>query len=225
MAGRITPAAGRYGGRTASERRAERRERFLEAGLELFGGSSGYRATKIVDLCRTAGLSTRQFYEEFRTLEDVLAELHLHVNDTAERAVLAVLPQAQELDPIERYSRLFRAYAAGATADPRHTRIAFVEIIGVSPRLDRQRLDRRARWIGFLCHQAEAAAARGEIPPGDYRVAAAAFIGAVNGLMHDWAVGWVDATLDQIIDELLEILLARFRVLAATDPRPPRGPG
>ncbi|SEG75271.1 DNA-binding transcriptional regulator, AcrR family [Thermomonospora echinospora] len=218
MAGRITPAAGRYGGRSAAERQAERRRRFLEAGLDLFGAGPGYRATKITDVCRAAGLSTRQFYEEFRTLEDLLAELHLYVNDVAAQAVVDLLPQVQHLDPIDRYTRLFRAYAAGVTADPRHTRIAFVEIIGVSPRLDRQRLDRRARWIDFLCEQAEAAAARGEIPARDFRVPAAAFIGAINGLMHDWAVGWVDATLDQIIDELLQILLGRLQFAAGEGP-------
>ncbi|MEU5877059.1 TetR/AcrR family transcriptional regulator [Spirillospora sp. NPDC047279] len=213
MAGRITPAAGRYGGRSATERQAERRGRFMEAGLDLFGGGPGYRATKVTDVCRAAGLSTRQFYEEFHTLEDLLAELHLYVNDAAERSVMAALPDdVADLTPIERYTRLFRAYAAGATADPRHTRIAFVEIIGVSPRLDRQRLDRRARWIDFLCQQADEAAARGEIAPGDYRVTAAAFIGAINGLMHDWAVGWVDAGLDQIVDELLQLLLDRLHL-------------
>ncbi|MFG2000536.1 TetR/AcrR family transcriptional regulator [Spirillospora sp. NPDC048911] len=214
MAGRITPAAGRYGGRTAGERQAERRGRFQEAGLDLFGAGPGYRATKITDICKAAGLSTRQFYEEYHTLEDLLAELHLYVNDTAEQSVLAVLPELPGLAPLDRYTRLFRAYAAGATADPRHTRIAFVEIIGVSPRLDRQRLDRRARWIEFLSEQAREAAERGEIPPRDYRVTAAAFIGAINGLMHDWAVGWVDATLDQIIDELLQILLDRLHISA-----------
>lgn len=212
MAGRITPAAGRYGGRLAAERQAERRGRFLEAGLDLFGAGPGYRATKIIDVCKAAGLSTRQFYEEFHTLEDLLAELHLHVNDIAQQAVLATLPQVQDLHPIDRYTRLFRAYATGTTADPRHSRIAFVEIIGVSPRLDRQRLDRRARWIDFLCEQAQAAADHGEIASRDYRITAAAFIGAVNGLMHDWAVGWVDATLDQIIDELLQVLLDRLHV-------------
>ncbi|WP_218670867.1 TetR/AcrR family transcriptional regulator [Microbispora sp. GKU 823] len=165
VAGRITPAAGRYGGRSAEERQAERRRRFLEAGLDLFGGGPGYRATRITDVCRAAGLSSRQFYEEFHTLEDLLAELHLYVNDVAQRSVLAVLPQVRHLEPIDRCTRLFRAYAAGATADPRHTRIAFVEIIGVSPRLDRQRLDRRARWIDFLCEQLDDAAGRGEIPP------------------------------------------------------------
>ncbi|MEU7889647.1 TetR/AcrR family transcriptional regulator [Microbispora bryophytorum] len=216
VAGRITPAAGRYGGRSAAERQAERRERFLKAGLDLFGAGPGYRATRITDVCRAAGLSSRQFYEEFHTLEDLLADLHLHVNDIAQQAVLDVLPQVRHLDPIDRCSQLFRAYAAGATADPRHTRIAFVEIIGVSPRLDRQRLDRRARWIDLVCEQLDDAAGRGGIVPRDFRVTAAAFIGAINGLMHDWAVGWVDATRDQIVDELLLMLLGR---LQATDER------
>ncbi|MFF5263072.1 TetR/AcrR family transcriptional regulator [Actinomadura viridis] len=212
MAGRITPAAGRYAGKAAAERQADRRRRFFEAGLDLFGAGPGYRATRLTDVCRAAGLSTRQFYEEFRTLEDLLAELHLYVNDTAQRAVLAALPETEGLSLVERHSRLFRAYAAGATADPRHARIAYVEVIGVSPRLDRQRLERRARWIDFLCGQAAEAVERGEIPPDDYHVAAAAFIGAVNGLMHDWSVGWVDATLDQVVEELLQILLNRFNM-------------
>ncbi|GLZ12157.1 TetR family transcriptional regulator [Actinomadura sp. NBRC 104425] len=220
MAGRITPAAGRYAGRSAAERQAERRRRFLEAGLDLFGAGPGYRATRLTDVCRAAGLSTRQFYEEFRTLEDLLAELHLHVNDVAERAVLAALPQVRHLPAAERYAQLFRAYAAGATGDPRHTRIAYVEIIGVSPRLDRQRLDRRARWIDFIHRQAREAVARGEIPDRDYRVTATAFIGAVNGLMHDWAVGWVDATLDEVVEELVQILLSRLHLA----PPPPAGP-
>ncbi|WP_030176492.1 TetR/AcrR family transcriptional regulator [Spirillospora albida] len=211
MAGRITPAAGRYGGRPAAERRAERRERFLAAGLELFGAGPGYRATKVTDLSRAAGLSTRQFYEEFQTLEDVLAALHLRVNDAAEGTVLAALPGAADLDPVDRCAHLFRAYARGATGDPRHTRIAFVEIIGVSPRLDRQRLERRSRWISFLCGELDAAAARGEIAARDFRVTAAAFIGSVNGLMHDWSVGWVDATLDEVIEELLQMLLGRLQ--------------
>ncbi|ACZ00434.1 MULTISPECIES: TetR/AcrR family transcriptional regulator [Thermomonospora] len=221
MAGRITPAAGRYAGRSAAERQAERRRRFLEAGLELFGAGPGYRATKVTDVCRAAGLSTRQFYEEFHDLEDLLGELYLHVNDVAERSVQAALPQVEHLGPIDRYTRLFRAYATAVTADPRHTRIAFVEVIGVSPRLDRRRLERRARWVDFLCRQAEAAIARGEIPARDYRVTATAFVGAVNGLMHDWAVGWVDATCEQVIDELLQMLLSRLHITAAQEPEGP----
>jgi hypothetical protein len=86
-----------------------------------------------------------------------------------------------------------------------------VEIVGVSPRLEEQRLARRARWIGLIRAEADAAVVRGEAAPRDYRLAATAFIGSVNGLLHDWSAGWVDATLDEVVDELVRLLLGMLR--------------
>ncbi|MFD5813515.1 TetR/AcrR family transcriptional regulator [Streptomyces sp. NPDC127038] len=211
MAGRLRQPTGRYGGRTAEERQAERRRRFLDAGLQLFGAGPGYRSTTVAALSETAGLSTRQFYEAFRGLEDVLAALHLQVNDWAEQAALDALAGARDLPLAERATALFRAYAANVTSDPRRIRITFVEIIGVSPRLEEQRLARRARWVEFICAEAAAAVARGEAEPRDHRLAATAFIGSVNGLLHDWNAGWVDATLDEVVEELVRQLLAILR--------------
>ncbi|MFF3289494.1 TetR/AcrR family transcriptional regulator [Streptomyces sp. NPDC003023] len=211
MAGRFRQPTGRYGGRSAEERQAERRRRFLDAGLQLFGDTPGYRATTVAALSEAAGLSTRQFYEEFRTLEDVLAALHLQVNDWAEEAALAALAQAAPLPVAERAAAVFRAYAANVTGDPRRIRITFLEIIGVSPQMERQRLARRSRWVDFICAEAARAVERGEAEPRDHRIAAAAFIGSVNGLLHDWTAGWVDATLDEIVDELVRMLLGILR--------------
>jgi AcrR family transcriptional regulator len=218
VAGRLKAPTGRYGGKTAAQRQAERRGRFLDAALELFGGDPGYRATTVAALSEAAGLSTRQFYEEFRTLEDVLAALHLQVNDWAEQAVLTAFAEAQELPLAARVTAIFRAYAASVTGDPRRIRITFVEIIGVSPRLEEQRLARRSRWVDLICAEAETAAARGEAAARDYRIAAAAFIGSVNGLLHDWSAGWVDATLDEVVDELVRQLLGILRPPGWTTP-------
>ncbi|WP_409467629.1 TetR/AcrR family transcriptional regulator [Streptomyces sp. HC307] len=211
MAGRLRAPTGRYGGRSAEERQAERRRRFLDAALQLFGDSPGYRSTTVAALSEAAGLSTRQFYEEFRTLEDVLADLHLKVNDWAEEAVLAAAADTEGLAIEDRATAIFRSYAGNVTADPRRIRITFVEIVGVSPRLEEQRLARRARWVDFICAEAQAAAERGEAAPRDYRVAATAFIGSVNGLIHDWSAGWVPATLDEVVDELVRQLLGILR--------------
>ncbi|MDN3026753.1 TetR/AcrR family transcriptional regulator [Streptomyces sp. S.PB5] len=211
MAGRLKAPTGRYGGKTAEERQAERRRRFLDAALQLFGDTPGYRNTTVAALSEAAGLSTRQFYEEFRTLEDVLAALHLQVNDWAEQAVVAAVAHADALPLADRASAIFRAYAADVTSDPRRIRITFVEIIGVSPRLEEQRLARRARWINLVCAEADAAVARGEAAPRDYRLPAAAFIGAVNGLLHDWSAGWVDASLEEAVEELVRQLLSILR--------------
>jgi AcrR family transcriptional regulator len=212
MAGRITPAEGRYGGKDAAERRDERRRRFQAAGLESFGTGAGYRGTRLGDLCRAAGLSSRQFYEEYRTLEDLLADLHLYVNDVAGKAVAAALPALGDLTLAESLPLMVHAYVKGACADLRHARIAYVEVVGVSPRMDRQRLERRAIWVELINRLAAEAVSRGEIPPGNYRITAAAIIGAVNGLMHDWVVGWVDATLDEIADELAQMVLGRYQI-------------
>ncbi|MFC9910707.1 TetR/AcrR family transcriptional regulator [Streptomyces sp. NPDC059862] len=211
MVGRLRAPTGRYGGRSAEERQAERRRRFLDAALQLFGDSPGYRSTTVAALSEAAGLSTRQFYEEFRTLEDVLADLHLKVNDWAEEAVLAAAADTEGLPIEDRATAIFRSYAGNVTADPRRIRITFVEIVGVSPRLEEQRLARRARWVDFICAEAQAAAERGEAAPRDYRVAATAFIGSVNGLIHDWSAGWVPATLDEVVDELVRQLLGILR--------------
>ncbi|MFE6993937.1 TetR/AcrR family transcriptional regulator, partial [Streptomyces pharetrae] len=147
----------------------------------------------------------------FRTLEDVLAALHLQVNDWAEQAVRAAVADAAGLPLADRVATIFHAYAADVTADPRRIRITFVEIVGVSPRLEEQRLARRARWIDLIRAEAEAAVARGEAAPRDYRLPAAAFIGSVNGLLHDWSAGWVDATLDEVVTELVRQLLGILR--------------
>ncbi|MFI1505390.1 TetR/AcrR family transcriptional regulator [Streptomyces sp. NPDC020597] len=222
MAGRLKAPTGRYGGKSAEQRQAERRGRFLDAALRSFGGAPGYRGTTVASLSEAAGLSTRQFYEEFRTLEDVLAELHLQVNAWAEEAVVAAAVAAEGKSLPERATAIFRAYAANVTSDPCRIRITFVEIVGVSPRLDEQRLARRARWIDLICAEATAAAARGEGAPRDYRLAATAFIGSVNGLLHDWSAGWVDATLDEVVDELVRQLLAMLRP-AEWEPGGPQG--
>ncbi len=65
--------------------------------------------------------------------------------------------------------------------------------------------------MNLICSEAEAAVARGEAAPRDYRLAATAFIGSVNGLLHDWSAGWVDATLDEVVDELVRMLLGVLR--------------
>ncbi|MGG9005478.1 TetR/AcrR family transcriptional regulator, partial [Streptomyces lividans] len=126
-------------------------------------------------------------------------------------AVNTAAAGARGLPLADRAAVIFRAYAANVTADPRRVRITFVEIVGVSPRLEEQRLARRARWVDLICAEARSAAVRGEAATRDHRLAATAFIGGVNGLLHDYSAGWVDATLDEVVDELVHLLLAVLR--------------
>ncbi|MGA4840681.1 TetR/AcrR family transcriptional regulator [Streptomyces sp. G45] len=196
-----------YGGKPAAQRRAERRERLLKAGAELFGARpGGYRTASVAALCARADLSTRQFYEEFRNLEEVLAALHGRIHRAARAAITATLAEA-EGSVRERAEAAFRAYARVLTAHPHLVRVAFAEAASVSPELERQRFEARQGWVDLLVGALDEAAARGEIGARDYRVAALGFVAAVNGLLYDWTVGYVDAPLDTIVDELTRMFM------------------
>ncbi|WP_030561574.1 TetR/AcrR family transcriptional regulator [Streptomyces aureocirculatus] len=201
-----------YGGKSAEQRRSERRRRLLQAGIELFGAGPGaYRAASVASLCARADLSTRQFYEEFRNLEEVLAALHGQVQHFAQAAITKALAEAAEGGVRERADAAFRAYARVLTANPHLVRIAFVEVTGVSPELEQQRLEARKGWVDLVVAALDEAVARGEIGARDYRIAALGFVAAVNGLLYDWTAGYVDASLDTIVDELMLMFMGLLR--------------
>ena len=82
-----------YGGQAVADRARQRRERFLDAAVELFG-THGYAATSVPQVCKAAGLSSRQFYQEFSDREDLLRTLYDRVQDkTMERVAGVVLEQ------------------------------------------------------------------------------------------------------------------------------------
>src|SRR5215212_10332014 len=85
----LTPVR-RWRGRSASERTAERRERLIEAALEVFG-SRGYSASTVRDVCREAGLTERYFYESFPNREALLGALADRIVDDSLEAVAAAL--------------------------------------------------------------------------------------------------------------------------------------
>ena len=64
-----------YGGLSEEQRVAERRQRFLDAGLEIFG-TIGIRGATVRLLCKEASLTERYFYESFKDSEDLFAAVY-----------------------------------------------------------------------------------------------------------------------------------------------------
>ncbi len=74
-------------------------------------------------------------------------------------------------------------------ADPRKARIAFVEIVGVSARVEEVRLQFRNAIIALIESETKAATARGEaVRDEDVRFRALALVGAANVIVHDWSI-------------------------------------
>jgi len=113
-----------YGGRTADERMATRRARFIGAGFEVFG-RVGLRGATVRGVCAQAGLIDRYFYESFDSLERLfqavlserMARLHAAVTALDERPWASL------------QARAAAGYAAWfeAVADPRDARVVLIE--------------------------------------------------------------------------------------------------
>src|ERR1700753_2871115 len=69
-----------YDGKTAAERIAERRERLIDAGVELFG-ERGYAATSIRAVPQRSDLRARYFGESFADLDSLLAAVYSRLID------------------------------------------------------------------------------------------------------------------------------------------------
>ena len=87
------PASRPYRGLDPEARRADRRERLLQATMELAAANSFGRTT-IQDICREASVTARHFYEEFGTREDLLEALYHRLMGEASAAVVASLQDA-----------------------------------------------------------------------------------------------------------------------------------
>jgi AcrR family transcriptional regulator len=218
MDGKASPSGAegrRYRGITGVERREHRRERLLEAGLELFG-TRGYADTSVSAVCAAAGLNRRYFYESFDGSEDLLREVYEAIVAEIAREVIEVTARAPTIDEQAR---------AGLTAawnvvreDPRKARILAVEVVGVSDRLERLRRRNRHAFADILVHNAFSLA-----PPDmelrlDPVLNARALMGACMELMVDWVNGEIGATPDEVVDYLTHLLTTS--AYSAVVPRP-----
>ncbi|HEX5194383.1 MAG TPA: TetR/AcrR family transcriptional regulator [Solirubrobacteraceae bacterium] len=189
----------RYGGRTAAERRAQRREQLLDAGLALFG-TDGYAATTIEGLCARAGLNPRYFYEQFAGREQLLGAVYeRHVEQ-----VLAVVRRAIDGAGDDRAARLragLLAFVGATLDDERGARVNYFEMIGVSRELDALRRRVLGDYAELIASQS-AGALGADL---DTRMAAVALVGATDGLIIDWLSGDRERPRETIVDTLLTI--------------------
>jgi AcrR family transcriptional regulator len=179
------PSVRRYSGRSVEEWKAARRERLLAAALELFG-TEGYPATSVERLCTQAKVSTRHFYHEFQNKEAVLLAVHAQVIELAVRTTGDALRRTEDRPVRDRITASVDGYLRAIMADLRRARISFVEVVGISPAVEAQRIAFRELLLGNVRDLGEVAVARGEIKKKDFRFLGLAFFGAVNTVVYDW---------------------------------------
>lgn len=177
----------------------------MAAGLKLFG-TTGYAATSIETLCSRARVTTRHFYEEFKSREALLTAIHDQVISDALAALELALADAPD-DVLERTAAGVSAFVHAMLDDPRRARVACVEVVGVSPRLERHRRPALHRFAHIIEGEARALAGKGLIADRDPGLAAVALVGGTYEVIVE-VLGARKVPIDELIDELTRFYVA-----------------
>src|ERR1700739_3103358 len=196
-----------YRGVSATDRRDQRRQRLIDAGLQLFG-TRGIAAVGIVDVCAEAGLTKRYFYENFASI-DALAERGFE-RVTAD--LVAVVAPAIEVGAGRAPRPALTVYTRAILSDPRVVRLLAVESQTGPLKKYRDGFPTRAveLWFAF-------AAADDDIsPPQDMRLKAYGFVGAAQQIGLSWLDGHFPLTIDEVIDHLVDMF---YRISGIAPPK------
>ena len=199
-----------YGGMSGADRVADRRRRFIAAGLELMG-TKGIPATTLRGVAEQAGLAARYFAESFPTIEDLhIAVFDEIVAELEERGLAAIADT--DGGPRARSRAALGALADLLLADARKGRVVLIES-GSSPVLGPRRLAEAQRFAGIVAGLNESGS---ELRPLDLQLAAQFVIGGVGETLTAVLVGAITVDRDELIDMLNDLLFAALRGVRTT---------
>jgi AcrR family transcriptional regulator len=214
------PAGRKYHGLTPQQRTRQRRAAILAAGLEVFG-TLGYAGSSVKQICRVGGLTERYFYESFTDRESCLAELYSHLVDQMRAATLAAVESADTEVDAKAQAGL-NAFIGYLTDDPRRARVVLIEVVGVSPGMEKRRHRVLREFADIVA--TTWAASRTEPLTQKERSTAVALVGAVNHLLVDWLMTGSTQHPTDLADVCATLFsAARQRLDAARPSSPHRG--
>ena len=192
-----------YGGRTASERAAERRRRLLQATADVLDerGATGVTMTAV---CARAGLTERYFYESFGGLDEAL----LATLDEAADRILGLVTEVVARTPGtagERVRQAATALVGLVVAEPTVVRVAVVHATA-TPAL-------RERRDALVAGYAEVVAVEAAQLYGDAawpRPRALAHARVLVAGLADLVAAWTEGRSDLGADDLVDTAAALF---------------
>jgi AcrR family transcriptional regulator len=195
-------AAGRrIRGLDADQRQEQRRQQLLDAALALIA-SQGYANTSIEQICQTAYVGTKGFYELFDSKESCyLALLDETIGRVGERMVAALREAPADED--EAIRALASTFAHAVADDPRVARATLAQTGSISPAVDRHQRESR-RWGAQFIEHAWRRYGLACAPAGDLHPVAVGVVGGSFDLVVDWLHdrGNEPGDIDALIDAL-----------------------
>src|SRR6201991_1443170 len=186
-----------YDGKTAAERIAERRERLINAGVELFG-DRGYAATSIRAVLQQSGLRDRYFGESFADLDSLLAAVYSRLIDEEISGCAAAIDKTN--GGSEGARAMIDTITRSFEDNPGKARIKSREILGGGPVAREQRragLRRLAELVADLLPPSTA------LSSSDVLLLALSNVAAADELLMTWMDGAKGLTRERVVDVVM----------------------
>ena len=230
-----------YAGRSSQDRRDERRQRLMAAGLALIG-REGAAALSVRGVCAEAGITPRYFYEEFGSTDELARQLFDREFDACTARVGAAVATgrgdaADAPESVVRVSAAVGALLDFVTELPDRAALLLTEASGAGA-LAQRRQERMEDVVAIVAAFGRSTYATGEgpsTPAGEAEAersarSAAAFV--AGGLAHsidEWLRGRLEGSREVLEQELAAQIVAvgdtTFALLGAALARlePPGG--
>jgi len=189
-----------YRGSPPGRRREERREKILDAAVEIFG-TSGYRTASIDRICGAAGVTKRYFYESFSDSEDLLKAVYTRAAATLLDGIRAPLPAppGTEMTAEEVLQQALSNFFGTIAEDPRSARIVLLEVLGVSAEVDALYRQTTSVFVDAVLTVAESAGRANGLAGPNRRTLAVGLVGAVLMMTQQWLLDPTSEPLDSTI--------------------------
>ncbi|MDQ6526955.1 TetR/AcrR family transcriptional regulator [Nocardioides sp. LHD-245] len=202
----------RYGGKSADERRAERRTALVAAALEIWQ-ESGWAAVTMRGVCARASLTDRYFYESFADRDALLAALWDQMRDeTLDMLLAAIAPHAHD-DPLVQLRAALFVVVHHIGDEPQRAQIIFGDHAG-SAVLEQRRRETIQMAVDLLIGLARPHL-RPDADETGLRVSVLLGIGGFVETVLAWRSGLVEVDADALVEHLAAVgaaLAPRFLV-------------
>ena len=191
---------------TLEQRTAERRERFLEAGLNIFG-NEGFHAATVRKICKEAGLTDRYFYESYSSMEALLIEVY-------ERCLKSILTRVQSTliavnkdeAPNQLLTELLDHFFT-EMEDPRVAKVCMFEAEGVSDHMHNLYNDYIRRFVTILLSASQGYTNKWPLSEEESEVLGNAIVGGIIQATRNWALNDYHLSKKSMINGIVVLFL------------------
>src|ERR1700752_4797610 len=199
-----------YDGKTAAERIAERRERLINAGVELFG-DRGYAATSIRAVLHQSGLGDRSFGESFADLDSLLPAVYSRLIDEEISGCAAAIDKTN--GGSEGARAMIDTITRSFEKNPGKARIKSREIRSGGPLAHEKRragLRRLAQLVADLLPPSTA------LNRSEVLLLGLGIVAAADELLMTWMDGAEGLTRDRVVDVVMLMFDATAQHISST---------